>query len=100
MITTRVPPRISLGGGGTDLPSHYCEHGGSSIATATDEYVHIIHHRTFQQEIIVKYLKLERLASADEIEHPIVRESRRGGRERSGPLTRLHLWDGRRAPAD
>jgi D-glycero-alpha-D-manno-heptose-7-phosphate kinase len=66
---------VSLGGGGTDLPSYYREFGGFLVAAAIDKYVYITKHRTFQQEIIVKYSKLERVASVDAIEHPIVREA-------------------------
>jgi D-glycero-alpha-D-manno-heptose-7-phosphate kinase len=75
MIITRSPLRVSLGGGGTDLPSYYSEYGGFLIAAAIDKYVYITKHSTFQQEIIIKYSKLERVASVDEIEHPIVREA-------------------------
>ncbi|MEZ5415650.1 MAG: galactokinase [Opitutaceae bacterium] len=67
--------RISLGGGGTDLPSYYRDHGGFLIAAAIDKYVYITQHRTFQQEIILKYSKLERVKSVAEIEHPLVREA-------------------------
>ena len=75
MIITRSPLRISLGGGGTDLPSYYREFGGFLVAAAIDKYVYITKHRTFQQEIIIKYSKLERVQSVDEIEHPIFREA-------------------------
>lgn len=75
MIITRSPLRVSLGGGGTDLPSYYREHGGFLVAAAIDKYVYITQHRTFQQEIIVKYSKLERVASVDQLEHPIFREA-------------------------
>lgn len=75
MIITRSPLRVSLGGGGTDLPSYYREFGGFLVAAAIDKYVYITKHRTFQQEIIVKYSKLERVQSVNEIEHPIVREA-------------------------
>ena len=75
MIIARSPLRISLGGGGTDLPSYYQEHGGFLLAAAIDKYVYITHHRTFQEEIIVKYSKLERVHTVDQIEHPIVREA-------------------------
>ena len=75
MIITRSPLRISLGGGGTDLPSYYREHGGFLIAAAIDKYVYITKHRTFQKDIIVKYSKLERVQSVEQIEHPIVREA-------------------------
>ena len=77
MIITRSPLRVSLGGGGTDLPSYYREHGGFLVAAAIDKYVYITQHRTFQEEIIVKYSKLERVASVDQIEHPIIREALR-----------------------
>ena len=75
MIITRSPLRISLGGGGTDLPSYYREHGGFLVAAAIDKYVYITQHRTFQQDIIVKYSKMERVQSVDQVEHPIVREA-------------------------
>lgn len=75
MIITRSPLRVSLGGGGTDLPSYYREFGGFLIAAAIDKYVYITKHRTFQEEIIIKYSKLERVGSVDAIEHPIVREA-------------------------
>jgi D-glycero-alpha-D-manno-heptose-7-phosphate kinase len=75
MIITRSPLRVSLGGGGTDLPSYYSEHGGFLVAAAIDKYVYITQHTTFQEEIIVKYSKLERVGSVEQIEHPIVREA-------------------------
>jgi D-glycero-alpha-D-manno-heptose-7-phosphate kinase len=75
MIITRSPLRVSLGGGGTDLKSYYSEFGGFLVAAAIDKYVYITKHTTFQEEIIVKYSKLERVSSVDQIEHPIVREA-------------------------
>lgn len=75
MIITRSPLRISLGGGGTDLPSYYRNHGGFLIAAAIDRYVYITLHQTFQQELIIKYSKLEHATSIDEVQHPIVREA-------------------------
>ncbi len=75
MIITRSPLRISLGGGGTDLPSYYREHGGFLVAAAIDKYVYITLHRTFVQDLIVKYSKLERVAAASQLEHPIIREA-------------------------
>ena len=77
MIITRSPLRISLGGGGTDLPSYYRQHGGFLIAGAIDKYVYITLHQTFGSEMIIKYSKLERVSSIDEIEHPIIREALR-----------------------
>ncbi len=75
MIIVRSPLRISLGGGGTDLPSYYQNHGGFLISAAIDKYVYITLHLTFVEELIIKYSKLERVKSIDEVEHPIIRES-------------------------
>ena len=75
MIIARSPLRISLGGGGTDLPSYYEHHTGFLIAAAIDKYVYLTLHDTFGQDLIVKYSKLERVNSAQELEHPIIREA-------------------------
>jgi D-glycero-alpha-D-manno-heptose-7-phosphate kinase len=75
MIITRSPLRISLGGGGTDLPSYYRKHSGFLIAAAIDKYVYMTLHQTFVQELIVKYSRLERVPSAAELQHPIIREA-------------------------
>jgi D-glycero-alpha-D-manno-heptose-7-phosphate kinase len=65
--------RITLGGGGTDLPSYYRDHGGFLVAAAIDKYVYITLHRSFQPGYIVKYSELERVERASDIRHPIVR---------------------------
>lgn len=75
MIITRSPLRLSLGGGGTDLPSYYRRFGGFLIAAAIDKYVYITLHQTFVRELIIKYSHLERVGSAAEVQHPIVREA-------------------------
>ncbi len=75
MIITRSPLRISLGGGGTDLPSYYTRHEGFLIAAAIDKYVYIALHQTFIDELIVKYSKMERVDAVNKIKHPIVREA-------------------------
>ncbi len=75
MIITRSPLRISLGGGGTDLPSYYEEHGGFLIAAAIDKYVYINVHRRFEEGFVLKYSHLEEVPSVDEIQHPIIREA-------------------------
>jgi D-glycero-alpha-D-manno-heptose-7-phosphate kinase len=75
MIITRSPLRISLGGGGTDLPSYYRKHSGFLIAAAIDKYVYITLHQTFVEDLIVKYSKIERVPSSAEIQHPIIREA-------------------------
>jgi D-glycero-alpha-D-manno-heptose-7-phosphate kinase len=75
MIITRSPLRITLGGGGTDLPSYYNQHGGFLIAAAIDKYVMITLHESFRPELIIKYSQLERVTEIAQIEHPIVREA-------------------------
>jgi D-glycero-alpha-D-manno-heptose-7-phosphate kinase len=77
VIIARSPLRISLGGGGTDLPSYYRKHGGFLVAAAIDKYVYITLHQTFVPELIVKYSRLERVAGAAQLEHPILREALR-----------------------
>ncbi len=75
MIITRSPLRISLGGGGTDLPSYYREYGGFLIAAAIDKYIYINVHQRFVQNFLLKYSHLEEAATVDEIKHPIIREA-------------------------
>lgn len=75
MIIARSPLRITLGGGGTDLPSYYRDHGGFLVAAAIDRYVYITIHMTFVDYLIVKYSKLEQVTSIDELQHPIIREA-------------------------
>jgi D-glycero-alpha-D-manno-heptose-7-phosphate kinase len=77
MIITRSPLRISLGGGGTDLPSYYREHSGFVVAAAIDKYVYITLHHTFVEDLIIKYSKMERVRTIDEVQHPIIREALR-----------------------
>ncbi len=77
MIITRSPLRVSLGGGGTDLPSYSKEHGGFLIAAAIDKYVYINIHPRFVEGFLLKYSHLEEVRSIDEIQHPIIREALR-----------------------
>jgi D-glycero-alpha-D-manno-heptose-7-phosphate kinase len=77
MIITRSPLRISLGGGGTDLPSYYQDHSGLVIAAAIDKYVYITLHQRFVPAILLKYSQLEEVSSVDEIKHPLIREALR-----------------------
>ncbi len=59
VIFTRAPLRISLGGGGTDLPSYYRAHGGFLIAGAIDKYVYMLTHTVFQRRFRLKYSEFE-----------------------------------------
>ncbi len=77
MIITRSPLRISLGGGGTDLPSYYRDHGGFLVSAAIDKYVYINVHDRFSDGFLLKYSQLEEAANLDDIKHPIMREALR-----------------------
>jgi D-glycero-alpha-D-manno-heptose-7-phosphate kinase len=67
--------RISLGGGGTDLPSYYRKHGGFVLSAAINRYVYITINEAFRPRIILKYSKLEDVERWEEIQHPIIREA-------------------------
>ncbi|MEE8574821.1 MAG: galactokinase [Thermodesulfobacteriota bacterium] len=75
MIITRSPLRITLGGGGTDLPSYYRDHGGFLIAAAIKKYVYVTIMRPFVSGIFLKYSELEHVEKIDEVKHPIIREA-------------------------
>ena len=77
MIITRSPLRITLGGGGTDLPSYYRKFGGFLIAAAIDKYVFVTVTRPFNPGIYLKYSQLEKVDKVDEVRHPIIREALR-----------------------
>ena len=74
MVLTRSPLRISLGGGGTDLPSYYRAHGGFLISAAIDKYVFVSVIRPFTPGIYLKYSRLEHVDRVDQVQHPIIRE--------------------------
>lgn len=75
VITTRAPLRISLGGGGTDLPSYYREHEGFLVAGAIDKYVYMMAHTVFQKRYRMKYSQFEEVDEASQIKHPLLREA-------------------------
>ena len=74
MIIARSPLRVSLGGGGTDLPSYYREHEGFLLAAAIDKYVFVTVMRPFTPGVFLKYSNLEHVEQIPEIKHPIIRE--------------------------
>src|SRR4051794_9266484 len=74
MIISRTPLRISLGGGGTDLPAYYKVAGhGFLIAAAINKYVYIAAHRNFDDDVLLKYSSVERVPKADYATHPLLR---------------------------
>ncbi len=74
MIITQSPLRITLGGGGTDLPVYYTEHGGQLIVATINKYVIITLHESFNPEHILKYSKYEKVKEIKEIQHQILHE--------------------------
>ncbi len=75
VIFSRAPLRISLGGGGTDLPSYYSEHGGFLVSGAIDKYIYMLTHTVFQRRYRMKYSETEEVDTIAEIQHPILRET-------------------------
>ncbi|HYI95026.1 MAG TPA: galactokinase [Bryobacteraceae bacterium] len=75
MLISRTPMRISIGGGGTDLPSYYRRYGGCVISAAINRYIFIAINRIFTNDYVLKYSSQERVDSIDDIEHPIFREA-------------------------
>ncbi|KYK22484.1 hypothetical protein AYK24_02090 [Thermoplasmatales archaeon SG8-52-4] len=74
MIISRSPVRITLGGGGTDLPSYYSKYGGALIAAAINKYTFVTAHTRFDDDIKLNYSKTEQVKSVEEIKHNIFRE--------------------------
>ena len=74
MIIARSPLRISLGGGGTDVPSYYEEHEGFLLAAAIDRYVYVTVMRPFTEGIFLKYSEIEHVEKVLDVKHPIIRE--------------------------
>jgi len=77
MIITRSPLRITLGGGGTDLPSYYTQHGGFLIAAAIDKYVYVTVMRPFTPGVFLKYSQLEHVERIEDVQHRLIREALR-----------------------
>lgn len=76
MIISRTPLRISLGGGGTDLPSYYeNNNGGFLVAAAITKYVYVSVHQNFVDKFWLKYSKFEDVSQIDDIQHPLIREA-------------------------
>ena len=74
MLIARSPLRVSLGGGGTDVPSYYREHEGFLLAAAIDKYVYVTVMRPFTEGIYLKYSEIEHSKEIEGVKHPIIRE--------------------------
>lgn len=78
MILTRTPFRVTLGGGGTDLPSFYTEHGGFILAAAIDKYMFLnVNTPIVDDKIRIRYLQSEMVDHVDEVQHTLAREALR-----------------------
>lgn len=78
MIITRTPFRITLGGGGTDLPSYYSKYGGFIFAAGIDKYMFISINRPIVDDFVrVKYSESEIVTHRDQLKHDIAREAMR-----------------------
>ena len=74
MLISRSPLRVTLGGGGTDLPSYYKKKNGFVISAAIDKYVYVTITRPFKEGVYLKYSKIEKVKKVSQIFHPIIRE--------------------------
>jgi len=77
MIISRSPVRITLGGGGTDLPSYYSKYGGALIAAAINKYTLVTAHTRFDDDIKLNYSNAEQVKNVNKIKHNIFREALR-----------------------
>ena len=84
MIITRTPFRITLGGGGTDLPSYYEKHGGFLISAAINKYMYITVNKRFEGNLRISYAKTEIVDDVEMVQHPVVREALKLLQIRSG----------------
>jgi D-glycero-alpha-D-manno-heptose-7-phosphate kinase len=75
MIITRTPLRISIAGGGSDLPSYYEQFGSFFISAAIDKYIYIGINKIFTKEYSIRYSSQERVTDPAQIRHPIFREA-------------------------
>lgn len=78
MILTRTPFRVTLGGGGTDLPSFYREHGGFIFAMGIDKYMYLmLNPPTMDDKIRLHYSRSEVVDDIDQLQHELAREALR-----------------------
>ncbi|MEV0394758.1 GHMP family kinase ATP-binding protein [Polymorphospora rubra] len=73
-MVTSTPLRVSLFGGGTDLPDYYRAHGGQVLSLTLDKYVHVAAKARWDGRFVLGYGRQGPVRSIDEIDHPITRE--------------------------
>ena len=74
MFIAKSPLRLSLGGGGTDLPSYYRKRGGYLIAGAINKYVYTSIIKSFDKGIFLKYSDYEKVDNLSKIKHKLFKE--------------------------
>jgi D-glycero-alpha-D-manno-heptose-7-phosphate kinase len=78
VIVTRTPFRVTLGGGGTDLPSYYASHGGFIFAMGLDKYMYVVVNRpTVGRKIRLHYSQSEVVDRVGDLRHELAREALR-----------------------
>jgi len=77
MIIAKAPMRITLGGGGTDIPSYYTRYGGFLIAGAISKYVYVAVNKSFRDGLFLTYSEIEKVEHLRQIKHNIIREALR-----------------------
>lgn len=78
MIITRTPFRVTLGGGGTDLPSYYEKHGGFIFAMGIDKYMYVsVNPPGVDRKIRLHYTQSEVVDHVSEVRHELAREALR-----------------------
>ena len=74
MIISQSPLRISLFGGGSDLPAYLENHRGAVLSFAINRRVYIVGHPfTHRKGIVLKYSRQEDVSHPSGLEHPIAR---------------------------
>ncbi len=77
VIISKTPLRLTLGGGGTDLPSYQSKYGGFVVTSAINKFIYIVVKRRFEEDIRLSYSITEIVKNVDELKHPVVREGLR-----------------------
>ena len=75
MIISRAPLRISIGGGGTDLPSYFKQYGTTFSSLAINRFVYVSCNERFNDEFLLRYSVNEEIKSINKIDHPILKET-------------------------
>jgi D-glycero-alpha-D-manno-heptose-7-phosphate kinase len=75
VIVAKAPLRLTLGGGGSDLPGFYEKHGGFWVAATIDKYVYVLVKDRFEENMRISYSKLEFASQPEDVQHGVVREA-------------------------